>query len=164
MLVPHGVRKPSSVADMEHLEPDTRTLERSLRGYVRAVAAATGVPDESTTVEISDTATAYLGLPRRWPDRPDQDVMLVWSERRGWSLAVETDPADEPVLIARQGGDDLVPAPGAVARFVADTAAGRPAGPERAGPAHAPTRGSLAERLRPYLHDAREPGARPSTG
>src|SRR3569833_888565 len=108
VLVPrtarHGVRKPSSVADMEqHLEPDTRTLERSLRGYVQAVAAATGVPEESTTVEISDTATAYLGLPRRWPDRPDLDVMLVLSYRRGCSSSFDTFPADEPVLIARQG-------------------------------------------------------------
>ncbi|WP_370962514.1 DUF6292 family protein [Amycolatopsis sp. cg9] len=149
---------------MEHLEPDTRTLERSLRGYVRAVAAATGVPDESTTVEISDTATAYLGLPRRWPDRPDHDVMLLWSERRGWSLAVETDPADEPVLIARQGGDDLVPEPGLVARFVADAAAGRYGGPERSGPAHATTRGSLAEQLSPYLGHTREPGSPPHAG
>jgi hypothetical protein len=135
---------------MEHPEPDTRTLERGLGEYVRAVAAAVGVPDESTTVEISDTATAYLGLPRRWLDRPDHDVMLVWSERRGWSLAVETDPADAPVVIARHG-DDLVPPPDAVARFVADTVAGHHTGHEGPGPATAATRRSLAERLKPYL-------------
>ncbi|MBE1496103.1 hypothetical protein H4696_003203 [Amycolatopsis lexingtonensis] len=144
---------------MEHAEPDTRTLERSLGEYVRAVAAAVGVPDESTTVEISDTATAYLGLPRRWLDRPDHDVMLVWSERRGWSLAVETDPADAAVVLAYQGGGNLVPSPDAVARFVADTAAGRHAGQERPGPVPAATRRSLAEQLRPYLHDAPEPGS-----
>ncbi|MEV6825124.1 DUF6292 family protein [Amycolatopsis sp. NPDC051102] len=140
---------------MEHPETDARTLERGLGEYVRAVAAAVGVPDESTTVEISDTATAYLGLPRRWPDRPDHDVMLVWSERRGWSLAVETDPADAPVVIARHGGDDLVPPPGAVARFVADTVAGRHTGQESPGPATAATRRSLAERLKPYVHHPR---------
>jgi len=140
---------------MEHPEPDTRTLERRLGGYVRAVAAALGVPDESTTVEISDTATAYLGLSRRWPDRPDQDVMLVWSELRGWSLAVETDPADAPVVIARHGGDDLVPAPGTVARFVADAVAGHHTGRESPGPATAATRTSLAERLKPYVRHSR---------
>jgi hypothetical protein len=136
---------------MEHPDSDTRTLERGLGEYVRAVAAAVGVPDESTTVEISDTATAYLGLPRRWLDRPDHDVMLVWSERRGWSLAVETDPGETPVVIAHHGGDDLVPAPRAVAQFVADTAAGRHPGRDRPGPTTA-TRKSLTERLRPYLH------------
>ena len=139
------------MAGMEHSEPDTRTLERGLGEYVRAVAAAVGVPAESTTVEISDTATAYLGLPRRWLDRPDHDVMLVWSELRGWSLAVETDPADEPVVIARHGGDDLVPPPGTVARFVADTVAGHHTGKEGAAPATVATRKSLAERLKPYL-------------
>jgi uncharacterized protein DUF6292 len=141
---------------MEHPESDTRTLERGLGEYVRAVAAAVGVPDESTTLEISDTATAYLGLPRRWLDRPDHDVMLVWSERRGWSLAVETDPGEDPVVIAHQGGDDLVPAPGAVAQFVADAAAGRHAGQDRPGPETA-TRTSLAERLSPYLHPTTGP-------
>ncbi|MDQ7807859.1 DUF6292 family protein [Amycolatopsis sp. A133] len=138
---------------MEHPEPDTRTLERGLGEYVRAVAAAVGVPAESTTVEISDTATAYLGLPRRWLERPDHDVMLVWSERRGWSLAVETDPDEDPVVIARHG-DDLVPAPGVVAQFVADTVAGHHTGPAGPGPAIATTRRSLAERLGPYLQHA----------
>ncbi|WIY03000.1 DUF6292 family protein [Amycolatopsis mongoliensis] len=135
---------------MEHPEPDTRSLEHSLGEYVRAVAAVVGVPDESTTVEISDTATAYLGLPHRWFDRPDHDVMLVWSERRGWSLAVETDPAEDPVVLAHQGGDDLVPPPRAVAQFVADTAAGRHTGQERPGPVGATTRRALAERLSRY--------------
>ncbi|UOX93015.1 DUF6292 family protein [Amycolatopsis sp. FBCC-B4732] len=138
---------------MEHPEPDIRTLEHGLRRYVGAVAKAVGIPAESTTVEISDTATAYLGLPRRWLDRPDHDVMLVWSERRGWSLAVETEPTEAPDVIAHQGSEDLVPAPAAVARFVADIAAGRRS--SGASPAVTPaTRASLAERLRPYLDPA----------
>ncbi|WP_329045782.1 DUF6292 family protein [Amycolatopsis sp. NBC_01488] len=140
---------------MEHPEPDARNLERSLGEYVRAVAAAVGVPDESTTVEISDTATAYLGLPQRWIDRPDHDVMLVWNERRGWSLAVETDPAEDPVVIAHHDGGDLVPDPRAVAQFVTDTAAGRHTGRKRPGPVAATTRGALAERLSPYVHHPR---------
>lgn len=138
---------------MEHPEPDARTLERALGEYVRAVAAAVGVPDESTTVEISDTATAYLGLPRRWPGRPGHDVMLVWNERRGWSLAVETDPGAAAIVLAHHG-DDLVPGPDTVARFVADTAAGRHPDQPPAGPAADVSRRVLAERLRPYLGDA----------
>ncbi|WP_290060761.1 DUF6292 family protein [Amycolatopsis solani] len=140
---------------MEPLEPDTRTLERGLARYVRAVASAVGVPAESTTVEISDTATAYLGLPLRWRDRPDHDVMLVWSERRGWSLAVETEPTQSPDVIAHQGGENLVPAPAAVARFVADTAAGRHPGPAAPAAVKTASRTSLTEQLRPYL--GREP-------
>ncbi|WP_233223261.1 hypothetical protein [Amycolatopsis sp. CA-128772] len=65
-------------------------------------------------MENSDTATAYLGLPRRRLDRPD-----------------------------------LVPSPGAVARFVAEAAAGHETGDERPVPA---TRESRAERSRPCLH------------
>ncbi|GHG41686.1 hypothetical protein GCM10017567_74130 [Amycolatopsis bullii] len=78
--------------------------------------------------------------------------MLAWSERRGWSLAVETEPTEDPVVIARHGGDDLVPSPDAVARFVADAAAGRHTSKEGPVPATVATRKSLAERLRPYLH------------
>ncbi len=154
MLARHAGRRPLSVTNMEHPEPDTRTLERGLGEYVRAVAAAVGVPDESATVEISDTATAYLGLPRRWLGRPDHDVMLVWSERRGWWLAVETRPTEAAIVLAYQGGDDLVPAPDAVARFVADTAAGHHAGRERPVPVAVATRNALAERLRPYVREA----------
>jgi hypothetical protein len=67
---------------------------------------------------------------------------------------VETDPADAPVVIARHG-DDLVPSPAVVARFVADTVAGHRTGHEGPGPASAATRKSLAERLKPYLHHPR---------
>ncbi|MEU5260708.1 DUF6292 family protein [Amycolatopsis sp. NPDC021455] len=144
---------------MEHPEPDTRTFERGLAQYVRAVASAVGVPAESTTVEISDTATAYLGLPRRWLDRPDHDVMLVWTERRGWSLAVETEPTAATEVIAHHGGADLVPTPAVVARFVADTAAGRHCGPAAPSAVNTATRTSLSEQLRPYLGSETEPPA-----
>ena len=58
-----------------------------------------------------------------------------------------------------QGGDNLVPSPSAVARFVADTVAGHHTGHERPGPVAAATRRSLAELLKPYLRDAPEPGS-----
>ncbi|ONI77810.1 hypothetical protein ALI144C_30705 [Actinosynnema sp. ALI-1.44] len=107
---------------MTHLWPaEDRNWEMSLglAGYLRAVADAVGVPDEGTTFEISDTATAYLALARRWPARPGRDLMLVWSERTGWAVSVETDPGEAPITIARLHGDPLSK-PGTVARFVVD--------------------------------------------
>ncbi|WP_410626591.1 DUF6292 family protein [Amycolatopsis sp. cmx-8-4] len=136
---------------MESSEPDLiRALERGLGAYVQAVAAAIGVPAEGTTVEISDTATAYLGLSRPWPGRPRHDVMLVWSERRGWTVAVETAPIEDPVVLARWPGDELVPPPEEVARFVDDAAAGRSTGKDRVT-AVPVTRRILAERLDEYV-------------
>lgn len=136
---------------MESSEPDLiRALERGLGAYVQAVAAAIGVPAEGTTVEISDTATAYLGLSRPWPGRPRHDVMLVWSERRGWTVAVETAPLEDPVVLARWPGDELVPPPAEVARFVDDAVAGRWAEVDRVT-AVPVIRRILAERLDEYV-------------
>ena len=98
----------------------TRTLGQGLAGYVRAVAAEVGVPTEGTGYEVSDTVTAYLGLSDRWAGR---DLMLVWDERLGWYVGVETRP-DETQLVLCYLGGDAVPTPGAVAQFVAETVAG----------------------------------------
>lgn len=95
------------------------TLRGGLAGYVRAVASAVGVPFEATEFEISDTATAYLALNVRWILRPSRDLMLLWDELHGWSVAVETTPGESSVVLGYFGGDDVVPAPQAVARFVA---------------------------------------------
>lgn len=97
-------------------------LSRGLAGYLSAVATAVGVPPEGTTFEVSDTATAYLALTRRWRRRPGRDLMLVWSERAGWAVSVETDPGEAPVIVSRLGGD-CVPTPEAVAQFVVDALA-----------------------------------------
>ncbi|WAL64658.1 DUF6292 family protein [Amycolatopsis cynarae] len=128
----------------------TPTLSRGLAGYLRAVAAAVGVPPEATSFEVSDTATAYLGLARRWSGRPGDDLMLVWSERHGWMVAVETEPGQAPVELAHFPGAEMVPDPTAVAGFVADVVTGRLSGasspvlPARAG------RQELAARLAQY--------------
>jgi hypothetical protein len=98
-------------------------LSRRLATYVHEVAAAVGVPAESVACEVTDTATSYLGLDWQWPTRADRDLMLVWDERLGWYIAVETDPTEAPVVIAYLVGD-RVPSPAAVARFVAGAAAG----------------------------------------
>ena len=120
-------------------------LSRRLATYVGQVAAAIGVPAEATGFEVSDTATAYLGLDQRTDARPDHDLMLVWDERLGWYVAEENTPSETPVVVAYLDGD-TVPAPGAVARFVEDAAAGVHA--TRIRPVLPPTdRAALADRM-----------------
>jgi hypothetical protein len=106
--------------------PHPVPLGTQLGVYVNRVAAAVGVPVEATGYEVTDTATAYLALDQRSPARPDHDLMLVWDERLGWYIAAETTPTEPPGVLAYLDGD-AVPTPTAVARFVLDTAAGRPA-------------------------------------
>ncbi|MDQ0383162.1 DUF6292 family protein [Amycolatopsis thermophila] len=125
-------------------------LNRGLAGYLRAVAEAVGVPVEATSFEISDTATAYLGLTRRWTLRPGEDLMLVWSERDGWAVAVETVPGEAPVVLAYFAGDDVVPTPAAVARFVTEVIATGPSGAPRPDFPTTVAREELTERLAPY--------------
>ncbi|WP_030433184.1 DUF6292 family protein [Allokutzneria albata] len=103
-------------------------LDRGLAGYLNAVADAVGIPAEATSFEISDTATAYLGLPHRSRERPARDLMLVWSEGHGWAVAVETAPGEPAAVIAHLASEHVAPAPGVVARFVAEVIAGRGAG------------------------------------
>lgn len=117
---------PHSLVCVDDPYGSTPTLSRGLAGYLRAVASAVGVPTEATSFEVSDTATAYLGLARRWPERPGDDLMLVWTERHGWTVAVETQPGEAPMVLAYFAGADIVPAPSAVARFVTDVVAGVP--------------------------------------
>ena len=104
-------------------DDEVRELSLGLAGYLRAVAVAIGVPSEATSFEISDTATAYLALARQWPGRPGRDLMLLWSERTGWTVQVETDPGEQPMVVARLGGNDPVPEPKVIAKFVADAVA-----------------------------------------
>jgi hypothetical protein len=99
-------------------------LNRRLAVYVNQVAAAIGVSAEATGYEVTDTATAYLGLDRRWVAQPAYELMLVWDERLGWYLAVETTPTEPPVVLAYLTGD-TVPSPAVVAQFVTDTADGQ---------------------------------------
>ncbi len=103
-------------------------LERGLAAYVRAVATALGVPAEATGFEISDTVTVYLGLPDRFADAPNRDLMLVWNERDGWLVAVENQPREPIQVIGYLGGHDILPHPHTVARFVANLLSGHHSG------------------------------------
>lgn len=134
-----------SMLGLEHSTPGPAPLSRRLAVYVNHVAEAVGVSAEATGCEVSDTATAYLGLDRRLRTQPDHDLMLLWDERLGWYIAVETTPAEAPAVLAYLDGD-TVPTPDAVARFVADTASDQTA--TRIRPVSLPTdRGELAARM-----------------
>lgn len=124
----------------------THELTQGLAGYVRAVARALDLPAQGTSFEISDTATAYLAL-RQAAGRADEDLMLVWSERSGWALAVETAPSS----VLAYFGEDLVPEPRRVAGFVREVlAGGRRKPPRRPVFSTEGDRSALAERLLPY--------------
>ncbi|NUT50214.1 MAG: hypothetical protein HOV94_23315 [Saccharothrix sp.] len=124
---------------------DSAVISLGLARYVQAVAEEVGVPPEGTEFEVSDTATAYLGL-----EGPGRDLMLLWNERRGWSIAVETDPAEQPVVVAHLG-PPLVPPPDEVARFVDDVLAGKPGAGAEPEFGVTPDRHRLAGRLSDYL-------------
>lgn len=98
----------------------TALLAHALDRYVRGVAKALDVPSDGISFEVTDTATAYVALGCRAVQHPDRDVMLVWSATQGWTVSIETDPAEPPIVLARSSGD-LVPAPGEVARLVTES-------------------------------------------
>ena len=97
-------------------------LSQPLAHYVGRVAAAVGVPAHAVGYEVSDTATAYLGLTHRLLAHAGRDLMLLWDEKLGWYVAIETHPGEPPLVLSHLRGD-AVPAPDAVARFVAEVLA-----------------------------------------
>ncbi|MFI9011150.1 DUF6292 family protein [Actinosynnema sp. NPDC053489] len=90
---------------------------RGLRGYVRLVTEELGLTGECSYVQADGPATAYLALDGRLPGFPDRDVALLWDEAHGWSAAVETH-SGEDVIVQAYFGQELLPPPGAVARWV----------------------------------------------
>ncbi|NUT99587.1 MAG: STAS domain-containing protein [Saccharothrix sp.] len=118
------------------------TTARELRRYVERIGDALDLSGECWCCDAAPPATAYLALEGRLPSHPDRDVALVWDERQGWSVAVETGCGEDLLVVAGLSG--LVPRPEVVARFAARLLRGQPpADPEPgcAGP-------SLLARLR----------------
>jgi hypothetical protein len=112
-----------SVLGLDDPDGGLWALTRSLAAYVNQVAVAIGVPRDSVAYEVSDTATAYLGLGRRSPAHAGRDLMVVWDEQLGWQVAVETHPDETPLVLSYLRGD-IVPPPAVVARFVTTTVDG----------------------------------------
>jgi len=96
---------------------DPQALRRALSVYVREVAAAVGVSAECTSCEVADTVTAYVALNGRSERFPGRDLMLLWSVRQGWSVAVETVPGEAVQVVGSLDGD-VTPEAEVVRRFV----------------------------------------------
>ncbi|MFD1147201.1 DUF6292 family protein [Saccharothrix hoggarensis] len=95
---------------------------RALRAYVSEVTHALGFRGECSYVQADGgRLTAYLALDGHLPGFADRDVALLWDEDRGWAVAVESDSAEPPFVLARLRGP-LRPEPAAVARWVEDLA------------------------------------------
>lgn len=93
---------------------------RALLAYVSEVTHALGFNGECSCVQADGTRLgAYLALDGHLPGFADRDVALLWDEESGWSVAVETDSAEPPFVLARLRGP-VWPEPAVVARWVAE--------------------------------------------
>jgi hypothetical protein len=131
--------------DIEH------AFATGLRAYVGAVSSALGVGLESSTIEPEAPASAYVALDWRLSRLPDRDFAVLWDEVHGWSAAVES--GNDDLIVLTYLGDDVLPEPRAVVRFVAavragDHSVGRPDAPEAGGMAD---HGALSDRLAQYV-------------
>ncbi|WNV87830.1 DUF6292 family protein [Umezawaea sp. Da 62-37] len=95
------------------------TVAAGLRRYVNLVTGALGLTGECSYVEVERPAGAYLALDGGLARFPDRDLALLWNEEHGWSMAVETDSAEDPLVLAHMGGDPL-PSPGEVAEWTSN--------------------------------------------
>ncbi|WP_020661146.1 DUF6292 family protein [Amycolatopsis benzoatilytica] len=98
---------------------DPQALRQELAAYVSEVAAAVGVSAGGTSCEVTDTVTAYVALNRRSERFPGRDLMLLWSARQGWTVAVETAPGEAAQVVGRLGGE-VTPDAERVRRFVVE--------------------------------------------
>jgi hypothetical protein len=120
-----------------------------LRGYVTLVAAALGAGLESWATDPYPLASAYIALDVRLARHPRRDVALLWDERLGWSVCVETHSGEDLIVVAYLGGELLAP-PAAVQMFVEAVVAGLPVGTTEP-PIMAPCgRDTLVDGLRGY--------------
>jgi hypothetical protein len=90
---------------------------RGLRRYVRSVAEAVGVGTEASVVDLHDPIGAYLALDRCHPTCPDRDLALLWDQRHGWALGVETGTGAD-VRVLGYLAVELLPAPEVVGKYV----------------------------------------------
>lgn len=91
-------------------------VERGLRAYVERVAETLGQGPACALCEVADAACAYVALDQRLPSWPERDVALIWEQRHGWAVCVETHSGEDLLVVAYQGPPQ-VPEPELVAGF-----------------------------------------------
>lgn len=122
-----------------------------LRGYAAAVGARLGVGLESCTIDPHGPASVYLALDDTHADFPDRDVALLWDERHGWALAIETHSGEDLIVLSYLG-DHLLPTAGRVSRFARSVLTGEHRLGQPTPPALPPARrADWAPKLAEYL-------------
>lgn len=89
-----------------------------LRDYVHAVAAGWRIGPEFCVVDAELPAWAYIALGWTLPRYPGRDLALLWDERTGWSVAIETHSSEDLIVVACPPDAVVVPPPSRVRRFV----------------------------------------------
>jgi hypothetical protein len=110
------------------MEQDFDSLAaQGLSRYVRLVSQALGLSGISSYVQWAPPANAYVALDDRLSLCPSRDVALVWHEESGWAVGIETDSAEDLILVSYLG-DDVLLAPRLVAGFTRDVINGEQVG------------------------------------
>jgi hypothetical protein len=99
-------------------------FQEGLRAYLGSVARALGFGIESCTVDVDVPVSAYVAVDWRLRRFPDRDVALLWDEVHGWAVAVEASCGEDVIVLAYLGGEEILPEPRAVVRFLAGLRAG----------------------------------------
>ncbi|MEV6908726.1 DUF6292 family protein [Amycolatopsis sp. NPDC051071] len=124
---------------------------QGLHRYVRLVIEELGLHGDAFYAQLEPTAGAYIALDRKLPEYPDRDVALVWDERYGWSVALETDSSEDLITVAYHGRE-ILPSPSAVAAFAREVCASGAVGRSGLAPTGSgESEVTLTERLTGYL-------------
>lgn len=91
--------------------------ESALHAYTEAVAGALKIRPEYTCCSMDSPASAYIALEERLPEFADRDLALIWDERFGWAVAIESSCGEELITVSYLGVEQ-VPAPGLVVAFL----------------------------------------------
>ena len=89
-----------------------------LRDYVHLVAAGWHIGAEFCVVDAEPPAWGYIALGWTLPRYPDRDLALLWDERTGWSVAIETHSSEDLIVVACPSDAVVVPPASRVRRFV----------------------------------------------
>lgn len=83
--------------------------------YALRVTRELGLSGESSCVDRQKPLRVYIAVDGRLPGHPDHDIALLWTERHGWAIAVES--GAELTVVEHLGGA-VEPPPPTVARWV----------------------------------------------
>ncbi|MFI5614105.1 DUF6292 family protein [Amycolatopsis sp. NPDC051903] len=96
------------------MKPD-RGHVSPLREYVESIACLLRVEPEASWCEEGRPSTAYIALAEQVPCHPGRLLMAQWSSDSGWSLALEPECGEAPVVLSAWP-HPARPAPTVVAR------------------------------------------------